>query len=363
MDNSDQNIQPQNSQDTNPSSSNTIEDIRLAKVKSNYEKFKEFITTTNNPPNIKSENADEKYLAQFYINRKSAKKSRKTDKWENDLLKEIEITYNALPEVFKKTKLCKLICILEFTKDNNRIPSQVSIDDLERDLGIKFTGLKANRNKMNAEELNILNKILEFKSRYMCSRKEKLEEVYKFCLDNEHTPRQHVENEYEKKMADFLSSTKSYLLKNTLPKDEMDIYNRILNYKRPDKNKKLKMLIDFCRKHKEVPVLSSLDENERSLAALLSKLKHLRKIKKIDRESDIGLTEIYKICDVKSRVDKLKELHQYIIKNNFPLITSDDETERKQAAMYTNTKRLMHLGKLNKEELDMFNIIFKMREK
>lgn len=348
-----------------PQVKRTFEDIsskRVEERKENYKKIKDFFDSVGRLPATKTKDSAERYLAQFFINRKSAKKNKKTDEWENKTITELEDLHKNSKDVFKRSKLCKLLCILEFSQNNKRIPSQTAEDALEKDLGVKFNSIKIKQNKLNAEEKYVFDEILKFKSRYMLSRKEKLVEAYNFCLDNEHTPRQHVKDEVEKKMADFLSSTKSYLIDNTMPEDEMEIYNKILYYKRPDKKQKLQMLLDFSIKNKKVPGITSENEKERTLAIFLTKLKHLQKTNKIDKESDNILKEIFKICDLRSRLDKIRDLHQYIAKNDFPSIGSTSDQERKYAIFFSNVKRLMHLGKLNKDELDLFSKILQKKE-
>lgn len=171
----------------------------------------------------------ERVRGQFIINRKSAMM--------RDELNKIESTSLMMLLAYGKTKLSKLEYleqILEFITKYNHRPSQNSTDDNERKLAYKlnnaYTAINNDVGFTNAEyavyiKITELLDALKTESRY-----DKLTNLLKFCKKHKRSPKQHVKNETERTLANFLYTTKVNASNGILTPDELVLYNRILTY-------------------------------------------------------------------------------------------------------------------------------------
>ena len=163
---------------------------RLSKAEK-YKKLIEFCKEHNQSPRTYNRPEEERVLGQFLVNMRALAKRNPNsiELWEHNYLKEVT-TYS----IYQRNPLKRLNDILDWTKENKKTPSQSSNDDTEKKFGQSLNAIKlsAKKNKLSEDKVNILNKILEYRTNHQRTREEKLGDVIEFCRKYNRTPKQHV---------------------------------------------------------------------------------------------------------------------------------------------------------------------------
>jgi len=333
--------------ETNSYSNESLEFRRLDKTEK-YAKLLEFCEQNDRIPGVTDVQESERVLGQFLINNKSAFNKGMLDDWEVELLTKV-IKYTPIRE----SRLEKLLRIRDFCVKNEKTPAQSSKNPDEKKLGQLLNTVKNSmkKNKFTPEEHDVYEVISSYKSKYQKSRKSKLEEVLEFCQTNGRTPRQHVTNLTEKRHAEFLSTSNILYNKGTLEPDCIPILEEISLFSPKNRVGRLKRLIEFTAVTRSTPKGSSLDPVEKQYSSYFAKAKTLMKNGELTTEEEQLLQEVLYNCNIKSRLDKLKDVMQYINDTGeFPKLSSIDESERKLATFLNNIKQVRNNGKLKMDE-------------
>lgn len=331
---------------------------RLSKPEK-YAKLLKFCVDMKRTPSTSNVTEDERILGQFYTNSKSALKNNKLTKWE---ITELDNVYQYSSK--RETRTDKINTILTYCKRTGKTPSQSSKDENEKRLGQSLNTIKNSikRNPFTADELIIFNKLNKYRSNYQRSRSEKLHDVLTFCEKYDRTPKQHVTNIIEKRHAEFLSTTRILETKGILDNECKRLLKLVNAYAPMNRTEKIRKLRAFVIKHKIVPKMNSNLPEERQLATFFtkmkSKMKSKTKIGKLNSTEQMLMMEIIKICKIKTRLDKIKDLHKYTITiGHLPKLNSNKEEERKFAMFFNNIKQARKNNHLDKNELNALHAV------
>lgn len=296
---------------------------------------------------------EERYLGTFYCNNKSQLNKYALAFPENELKIFKQIEQFVTKRIPRKERLAQ---ILSFCESNKKIPSQVSKDDSERKLGHLMNSFRLmyKNKQMDAEECLLMEKINEYKSGNVKSKKERLMEVLDFCKTNNRTPKQHVDDQSEKRMGEFLTTVKMAHKGNKLDPECIELVKQILMFSSPSREQKLSMLFDFVNINKRTPKMNSDDSTERLLASFFIKAKTQMKSGKVTTDEHNLLTKILGLCEVKSRKEKIEVLLDYCTNLGYiPKLNSNDGEERKHAMFLNNMKQLKRKNKLSDDEVQL----------
>lgn len=314
---------------------------RLSKAEK-YKKLIEFCKEHNQSPRTYNRPEEERVLGQFLVNMRALAKRNPNsiESWEHNYLKEVT-TYS----IYQRNPLKRLNDILDWTKQNEKTPSQSSNDDTEKKFGQSLNAMKlsAKKKKLSDDEVNILNKILEYRTNHQRTREEKLGDVIEFCRKHNRTPKQHVSDSIEKRLAEFLTTTKGLLKKNPskVSKNAKDLLNVIMEFAPPTKESRTIELYQFAKKNQRKPEISSDDISERRLASYLSKLKTAFNKNELDLDESKKVTEILSLCKIKTRADKLSDVLEWKnTYNKLPSISSKNIEEKKLGMFLNNIKQV-----------------------
>jgi hypothetical protein len=320
-----------------------------------YNKVLEFCRTYKRTPKVTKVPESERVMGQFLINSKSAINRGGVDEWEIKKVSEIsKFSYS------RETRIQKIQRIIEFCKDNNKTPSQSSRDITEKKLGQLLNTIKnlEKKKQLTENELIEFNKILPYRNNYQRSKEEKLIDVLNFCKKYNRTPKQHVDNKEEKRLAEFLSTTKLAFKSNKLDTSCTTLMVDIMKYAPMNREEKLKTILEFAEKNKHSPKINSDDITERQLAVFLTKINILHRNNSLKQSELDILMKIRSICNIKTRKEKLEELLEYTTEHNrLPRLNSDDYYERKMAMFYNNIHQSVKKNKLSMNELNIFKKI------
>lgn len=315
-----------------------------------YNEVMEFIKLHKRIPSTSGSPEPERMLGQFLINSKSAVKNDTCQEWEYEMVANINEMAPA-----RESKIDKINRILGYCEKHKKTPTQSSNNKEEKRLGQLLNSLKVMLNKglFTEDEKVEFTKLENFRSNYQRPREEKLSDILTFCETNDRTPRQHVSDEVEKRMAELLSTTKVLASKNKLDEPSKVIFDKIMQFSPLSRVGKLEVLKTFIVDTKRTPKINADTQDERNLAIFLTKVKSLNKETKLEESEVTLLNEIIKLGEIKTRLDKINDLFAYSTSiNAIPKLNSDIETERKYAMFFNNIKQCRKLGKLNVIEID-----------
>lgn len=320
-----------------------------------YKKLIEFCEKNDRTPSTSNVTETERVLGQFYINSKSAQKNDTLEQWEIDELEKAH-TYSSKRE----PRINKIRKILAFCLKHEKTPSQSSRDKEEKKLGQSLNTVKNSirRKALTEEEEVEFNKIMEFRSNYQRSRDEKLQDVLEFCVKAGRTPKQHVRNKDEKRMAEFLSTTRILDSKNELEPECKKILKQINKYAPLTRTEKLNLLKAYAKNHQCAPSMNSNTLEERQLATFFTKMKSSMKSGKLTSDEQQIMDDVLNLCNVKTRLQKIQELHAFVKRHgHIPKLNSNNEDERKFAMRLNNIKQANKNGKLKSAEVDVLEQI------
>ena len=315
-----------------------------------YNEVVEFINIHKRIPSTSGSPEPERMLGQFLINAKSSVKHNTCQEWEVEMVDKI----NEMAPV-RESKVDKIARILTYCEKHNKTPAQSSKNTEEKRLGQLLNSLKVMLNKdlFTEDEKVEFAKLQNYRSNYQRPREEKLSDILTFCETNNRTPRQHVTNEVEKRMAELLSTTKVLASKNSLDEPSKAVFDKIMQFAPVNRVGKLETLKTFIIENKRTPKINSDNQDERNLAIFLTKAKSLNKDEKLEASEVVLLNDIIAIGEIKTRLDKINDLFAYATSiNAIPKLNSDNEAERKYAMFFNNIKQCRKLGKLNVIESD-----------
>lgn len=315
-----------------------------------YEKVLAFCVDMKRTPSTSNVTESERVLGQFYTNNKSAQKNGILPDWEVEMLNKI---FEYSPK--RNTRLDKLNRIIDYCIEHNKTPSQSSKDPNEKKLGQLLNTVKNSikYKLLTDDEQKAFNSIDKFRSNYQRTREEKLNDVLEFCKKHDRTPRQHVNIVEEKRLAEFLSTTRILYNRGALDKKCQTILKIINAYSPMDRTEKIIKLRAFANKHHVAPKLNSNSLEERQLAIFFTKMKFTMKNGKLKQEEKDLMQEVMRICNIKTRLDKIKDLHAYAVRiGRVPKLNTDNEDERKFAMFLNNIKQARRNGRLDQHELD-----------
>jgi len=328
-----------------------------------YKTIIEFCTKHKRLPIYNSPRKYERVMSRFITNKKNTHNRSKRGlarglaKWEVKKLEQIEH--------FKESTIDKLNDVLKFCKMHSRPPRYLGNKEKgkkeEREVAKKLNSLKTREkekeNPFTPQEKKIFDKIALFKTKHQQPRMEKMQNVLAFCETHKRTPKQHVGDINEKRLAEFLSSIKTLVKNKKLSKKEREIFEKILKYS-PDTSQKnlkeqnLKKLLTFVTNEKSLPKnKEKTPEDEKILSSFYTKVKGLARRKKLtDGEVKI-LDKINEICNVKTRLQKIEDLYTFVkINKRVPSIKSCNENEIKKAVFFSNIKNTQKKKGLKKDE-------------
>lgn len=326
-----------------------------------YKKLLDFCIIHSQTPRTYKRPEAERVMGQFLVNMKaSAKKnSNSIEEWEHKYLHNI-----SKYEIYQRDPKVRLNDILKWSNIHKKTPSQSSQIESERKLAQSLNSIKLSnkKNKLNATEINLLGQILKYRTNHQRTRSEKLADVLEFCRKKHRTPRQHVKDKNEKRLAEFLTTTKGLLKtsKFLLDKESNDLYNTIMSFAPPTREMRIQELYDFVHKERRKPSMSSDDVTERRLAAYLSKMKTAINHQKLSDVETKLVNGILSICQIKTRAHKLNELLEWTLNSHrYPNFKNADTVEKRLAVFLNNIKQVekKRPKSLSKYERDIINRI------
>lgn len=334
---------------------------KLSKAKK-YNVLSQFCKKHKRYPTAYKSNELEKTYANFFTNNKNAYFKGKLENWEDVLMEEI-----LSHEPKRESRELKLKRILRFCQKHKTTPSQASKKDNVKKLGQLFNSVKNSIKKdpFTEKEQTLYDEIMTYRSKYQRSREEKLQDVLDFCIENDRTPKQHVDDINEKRLAEFLSTNRILHNKGQLNSTCTSLLNEIIKFA-PTTSRidKIKELDTYTKTHKTQPKSTSLDSEEKRLASTFTKMKSLLRDGKLKPNEIELFNRVLKRCNVKSRKEKLLDLKMYILENGrHPRIKSTDDNERKMATFFNNIRQANKNGKLKRDEISVLKDIEKARSK
>lgn len=344
----------------NPYSPESLSFRRLSK-KDKYKKLIDFCEQNNQTPRTYKRPEEERVIGQFLINmRAQAKRSpNSVEKWEQEYLNKTR-QY----EVYQRDPIGRLTKILKWTESNKKTPSQSSVNTKEKKLGQSLNSLKLalKQNRLDDTAKGLLDKILKYRTNHQRTRDEKLGDVLEFCRRENRTPKQHVKDKIEKRLAEFLTTTKG-LIKNpdfVLDEKSEKIMREILKFTPPNRSDKINELHAFVKKERRKPSASSENSDERKLATYLSKMKTAMKSEQLSTQEMNLMTEVLSLCQIKTREEKLNDLLSWISDNERLPTFSSKNNEEKKLAMFLNNIKQTHKKKpksFNQNEVNALKMI------
>lgn len=321
-----------------------------------YTEVANYIARFGKLPSTKGKPEDERLIGQFWTNSKALSKRENTPQWEIDRIAEI---MNTLPN--KNNRIETITSIINFCTAYNKTPHRSSLNEIERNLAKKLNTLKilATNGNLSLIEAELFTKIHTLQNNYQKSRREKLIDILNFCKEHGRTPRQHVNSDKnEKRMGEFLSTTKILLSKNNLDNECTTLLQQILIFSPINRMEKLKQLHKFIEVNKSAPKTNSNNITERKLSTFFNKMKTFMKLDKLTHEEIELLNVINNMTYTKSRIDKLNDLYTYTKTNGHcPKLNTENETEQKFAVFFTNMKQYRRAGKLTEAESALLTLV------
>lgn len=339
-----------------PCSPQSITFRRLSK-KDKYDTLLMFCMKNNTTPSTSNVSESERVLGQFYTNTKSANQKGLLLEWEIDV-------FNKILEYSPKqgNRVDKLNQIINYCNEYNKIPSQSSIYENEKILGRMLNRVMntIKHRVLNHEEAELLESITKYRTKNIRSREDKLRDVLEFCTQHGRVPRQHVTAIEERRLAEFISTTRILHNKGKLDNICSDILTKINVYSHMSRINKMKNVLEFVKMHKVIPNTKSQSIEERKLASLFNNMKYNMKEGKLKKDEIDIILEIMRICNIKTRLEKIKELCEYVnIINRLPTLNSHIEEERKYAMIFNYSKHAHRNGRLCKDEVDLVTTLNK----
>jgi hypothetical protein len=277
-------------------------DFRKLTVEEKYEAVIKFCKDNDHLPKYNTKDALEKKMYIFLLNKKNLLErwnkglsNKNIFKWEQKKIHQIAKTKESLDS--------KLKLVLKFCQESNRFPLYTCENEDEKDIARKFSAIKIHKKNKNLtpSQEEFFSEIIKYKSNYQKSKMEKLEKVIEFCKEYDRTPKQHVENENEKRLAEFLSTMKSLEREGNITPDENELLNEIEWYAPLPKgvisDEMLNSLLTLVKTHKEVPNVDKIDNiKDKKTAKLFYKMKRLDKQEKLKTNELEVLKEINRLC-------------------------------------------------------------------
>lgn len=335
-----------------------------------YEALLKFCKEKGHLPHYNSSNETEMLMRRFFTNKKNL--MRRGEKGLNRKLENWEIEKINHMDSFNESIKDKLKIVIDFCNVHNKIPTYVirekltAEEKIEKDANKKFISLKNYKRdgRLSKEELQLFDTILSHRNKRQKPRIDKIKKVLTFCTEHERTPKQHVTNVAEKKLAEFLSSIKSLHVKRKLTAEETTELTKILKFspvnKRETREQNINILKKFVIGHDRLP--QNDKQKEKKLATFYIKIKWLGKQGKLESFELDTLNEINDLCGVKSRHQKIEELHRFVKKRKrFPNLKHEEE--RKQAVFFNNIKHIRKNGNMTKKEAVLLDRILNYKSK
>jgi len=275
---------------------NTIKFNRM-NTSDKYDAIIEFCQTHNKLPYYRSDNKNEKQMRSFLVNRWNIQKRFKLKKADFGVSEE-ELQKLEEIEKYKESTLDKLNIVLAYcTKYKSTPPYNTKIDE-EEIANKKMVSLKnlERVGKLNKNEQEIMDKINSYNKE---SRLDKLNKLLTFCKVNKRTPKQHVENETEKRLGEFLSTVKRVTEEN-LSKKEKLIIDKILKFApRPRNHRReelFKKMAEYVSKHHKAPKNSRFRSlEEQYIGKFYIKIRWLNEKNKLNTTEKELFKEIQKL--------------------------------------------------------------------
>jgi len=259
-----------------------------------YKAVMEFCQTRKKLPYYKSRIINERKMRGFLINKWNKLKRFEAKKSEFGL-EEYEIECLKIIGEYKESILDKLDEVLNFCTKTKRTPRYNAISNNEKSMAKKMFSLKhlEASGKMTEEELTIMKKINEYARE---PRIDKMKRLLEFCKANKRTPKQHVEDENEKRLGEFLSIAKMVHTEK-FTKEENAIFSKVLKYSpKPRKYNRKELfteLLKFVIANKKIPKNSKFNtKEEKELGKFYLKLRWLNAKEQLNEEEKILFTEI-----------------------------------------------------------------------
>lgn len=255
-------------------------------TKEKYRVLIEFCQTRKKLPYYKSRIINERKMRLFLINKWNKLKRFEAKKSQFGLEK-YEIECLKIIGEYKETVVDKLEEVLNFCKKKKRTPRYNETNKKENPMANKMISLKhlEAAGKMNAEELKIMEEINKYGKE---SRLDKMKRLLEFCKIHKRTPKQHVEDDNEKRLGEFLSAVKM-LDSKKMPKEELLIFSQVLKYapnpRKYNRKELFEELLKFVSTHKKLPKNSKFNTKEEiKLGTVYVKLRWLNNKGKLNEE-------------------------------------------------------------------------------
>jgi hypothetical protein len=195
-----------------------------------YKNIISFHTKYKKLPDYNSSRKPERQLRLFLTNKKN-----QLQRSERGLAKKLEpweLKYINLIDSLKETVKTKLTIILNFCLTNKYIPKYITENEKEKEVARKLNTIYMLKktNRLTADEKEIYKQIMEFKKRRREIRFERIKTLLAFCEELKRTPKQHVKDIKEKRLAEFLTTLKVLNKHNKLNAEERALLNQILKF-------------------------------------------------------------------------------------------------------------------------------------
>ena len=266
-------------------------------------------------------------------------------------------------------------CLKQWVEENNKIPSNMSKNNIEKNLGIWSCRQRQNKknNKLEKDKIDKLNKIKEWYWKIDDPFDDNYSELVKWVEENKKIPSDHSKNNIEKKLWGWAANQKQNKKKNKLDKDKIDKLDKIKGWRWTDESRAIiksfddnySELVKWIEENKKIPSQSSENNIEKKLGNWTTTQKHNKKNNKLDKDKIDKLDKIkgWRWTDesraiIKSFDDNYNELVKWIEENKkIPSQYSENNIEKRLGNWATTQKQNKKNNKLDKDKIDKLDKI------
>lgn len=272
----------------------TMTEFKKLSTSAKYDAIIAFCKEHNTLPYYKSEDENERQMRSFLVNKWNIQK-RFEQKKSHLGIPEEELPKLAEIEKYKETTIDKLNVVLAYCSTHKNIPSYKATTEEEETVIKKMVSLKnlEHAGKLDKAEQELMGKINSYKKK--SSRLDKLTKILEFCETNKRTPKQHVEDQTEKRFGEFLSIVK-ILSDDKLSDEEKGILEQILQYapapRKHRRNDLFKELLEYVTENHKAPRNSKFNAKEQDIGKFYIKLRWLNKKDKLNETEKNMFTAI-----------------------------------------------------------------------
>jgi len=244
-----------------------------------YDKVVDFIATNKKNPSCTSKDLEEAILGRWCARQRGDKRSNKLSEERLEALNNIHGWIWSL-WIWTYDK------VIEFTKDNNKIPSTCSKNPEEKKLGIWCSTQRYNKknNKLSEDRIKALENIPGWWWGLSGPQTDAYNEVVTFVEDNNKFPSMCSKDLEEKRLGVWCSRQRSYKRKNKLLEERIQALESIPGWLWSLWGDLHNQVINFIKNNNKIPSTCSKDSEESRLGNWCSTQRNNKRDNKLSKE-------------------------------------------------------------------------------